>query len=399
MDPIRVRWLRLAVVAGAIAGSALVSSAVMATDEAPPIEAAPIEEPVADEPPADPPASAPAADVGDPGEQQSIVVELPPEVPLDDIAVIEFTVDADPAVVVAPDPDVVEPAAAPLEHAVMASEPEGGEGGSGGSEHEGGSGQGTPYLMTFEVDWFDTAGDAIDLVASELPLGSFELTADSQTGHGMPTSATCTYTAGSVVLECVFDNPGHGSESDGLVVPARPTATYTVTVEWPETNWTIEGANDGAQSARALCPRGGGGQGGGHEATDGGHEGTSGGEGGEGGEEGRGGEGGGGGERTTFACVHTVKMRKAAMPPPEPPPVTPEAQPILPSEPVVTVAPTTAAQVASSPVAQAAGGTLPTTGSSISLLLVLAGLLVLTGAAVAWVSRRTPTPLPRDEVL
>jgi hypothetical protein len=48
-----VRWLRLAVVAGAIAGSALVSSAVVATDELPPIDESEVS--TVDVPPIDPP--------------------------------------------------------------------------------------------------------------------------------------------------------------------------------------------------------------------------------------------------------------------------------------------------------------------------------------------------------
>ncbi len=71
------------------------------------------------------------------------------------------------------------------------------------------------------------------------------------------------------MLRCEFHNPGHGSGTDGLIVPARPTATYAVTVDWPVDGWTISGADGDGYSARDLCPRGGDGgheEGGGHEA-------------------------------------------------------------------------------------------------------------------------------------
>ena len=121
--------------------------------------------------------------------------------------------------------------------------------------------------MTFTVVWYDADGTqitALDVVLPPEVLAQFELSAASQTGKGKTTSATCTYPDGGTVLRCEFHNPGHGSGTDGLIVPARPTATYAVTVDWPVDGWTITGADGDGYSARDLCPRGGEG-GGGHE--------------------------------------------------------------------------------------------------------------------------------------
>ena len=150
------------------------------------------------------------------------------------------------------------------------------EGSSGGHEggHEGGSGQhgsgqGNPYYMTFTVDWRFDDGAPIQVLEGVLPLDwrtIFELAAASQTGSGRPTAARCTYAdTTNEMLVCEFDNPPHRSDTAGMVVPARPTATYTVTVDWDVKGWTIAGADDdGPFSARELCPRGGGGHDGDH---------------------------------------------------------------------------------------------------------------------------------------
>jgi hypothetical protein len=276
-----VRWLRLAVVAGAIAGSALVSSGVMATDELPPIDELEL------------------STITDVPATVTIVVEAPPDIAIDDIDVIEMviemviveddTTESEPAGNPSEEPEAELPTATPLatplatslEHEDVES---GHEDGHGGSGHQGGSGGGgNPYLMSFEVLWLDPDGRPLGVLDAVLPdewRSLFELSADSATGRNMPTSATCTYPDGSDVLTCVFDNPGHRSGVDGLVIPARPTATYTVTVTWPSTDWTIEGADDAPYSARDLCPRGGGG-GGGHDGDDGhgggdGHDGDDG---------------------------------------------------------------------------------------------------------------------------
>jgi LPXTG-motif cell wall-anchored protein len=167
------------------------------------------------------------------------------------------------------------------------------------------------------------------------------------------------------------------------VIPARPTATYTVTVTWPSTDWTIEGADDAPYSARDLCPRGGGG-GGGHDGDDG-HDGHD------------GGHGAVEGERTTFPCVHTVVMRQmtVVVPPADPPAVEPVVEPVAPVAPAVTDQPTEAGTaVAASPVGVTAVAAitpraLPTTGNSVSLLLLLAGLLTVAGSVVVRFSRPT----------
>ncbi len=368
-----VRWVRLAVVAGAIVGSALVSSVATATDESPSIdELVLVVEPAAtDQVPPDPP-------VTDQTDSSSIGIEQPvAEVigvapPLDDIVVIE---------ILAAEPDVIEPPVADeVDGATPDGETELGEPGvvlrsaalsdatvnpaASDTGHEGGSGgQGNPNQVTFSVTWLDQAGVTIGVLDAVLPAdwrAVFKLSATSQTGQGMPTSATCTYPAGSEVLLCEFDNSGHSSSGDGLIVPARPTATYTVTVNWPATNWTIDGANGGPYSARDTCPRGGGG-----------HE---------------------GGEGGSVACQHSVVMRQIATvvaptQPPAPPVVEPE---VVEVPPVVTVPIATvpaAAPAAESAVA--APSRLAATGGSFSMILVIAGLLVAVGSAAAGLTRRT----------
>jgi LPXTG-motif cell wall-anchored protein len=398
MRAFNVRLVRLAVAAGAIVGSALVSSVAMATDESLPIEPSP---------------TAPAPIEIDQSGADVIVIDPPPGVPFEDLAVIE---------VVTPDPEVVEPevidsAASVDESTTMsttvaspepmpaasldATDPGAVEPEEPGGEHQGGAGgQGNPYRMTFTVIWHNADGKQItdlDVVLPPEVLAQFELSAASQTGKGKVTSATCTYPDGGTVLRCEFHNPGHGSGSDGLIIPARPTATYTVTVEWPVDGWTISGADDVDYSARDLCPRGGEGGGGGHESgggeEGGGHESGGGDEGG--GHESGGGEEGGSG----VPCVHTVVMRQVApaVPPPPPPeqpqpPAAPPAQDAGVVPPVVTspaVTPPATAPEVEVQSAAAAPGSLPATGGSISMLLLIAGVLVLMGSAAAGLTRRT----------
>lgn len=365
-----VRWVRLAVVAGAIVGSALVSSVAVATDESPSIdELVLVVEPAATD---QVPPVLDQTDSSSTGIEQPIAEVIDVAPPLDDIVVIE---------ILAAEPDVIEPPVADeVDGATLDGGVELGEPGvvlrsaalpdatvnpaASDTGHEGGSGgEGNPNQVTFSVTWLDQAGMTIGVLDAVLPAdwrASFELSAASQTGKGLPTSATCTYPVGSEVLRCEFDNSGHSSSGDGLIVPARPTATYTVTVTWPATDWTIDGANDGPYSASDRCPRGGGG-----------HE-------------------GGGGE--SVACEHSVVMRQIATgvaptQPPAPPVVEPESDALVP---VVTApAPTVPAAAPAAEPVVAAQGTLAATGGSFSMILVIAGLLVAVGSAAAGLTRRT----------
>ena len=289
-----VRWVPLMIAAGAFVGSALVSSVAVANDEPPMIDQPElVVEPAAEAPaPAIPsPSDEESTDTIDIGQgDEDIVSGEAPDPSFDDIVVVEMVMpdaetagdtaapDDEPTADTAPPDPEMEAAAAettlaetasamatPVDPAAPIGEPELGtppvaeEPGEGHEEgHEGGSGgQGNPYRMTFTVIWLDPDGTPIAVLDAAFPgidwRSMFELSAASETGKGMPTSATCTYPDGSEVLRCVFDNPGHGSGADGLIVPARPTATYTVTVTWPlPPDWTIENANGGPYFARAT---------------------------------------------------------------------------------------------------------------------------------------------------
>ena len=263
--------------------------------------------------------------------------------------------------------------------------------GSGSDSHEGGGGSGSPYRMTFAVLWYTSDGEPILELLPEWRTW-FELAASSQTGSGKPTSATCAYTDGSDVLTCEFDNRGHSGIDDGMVVPARPAATYTVTVPEDPEAWTNVHANADRYSARDLCPRGGssdgghsGGPGGGHDS---GHESAVAGL--EGGTH-DGHDGGSGGGGKAVFCEHVVEMHQVAVVlPPDDPPIEEEGESPTPPEPSlpppgtespVGIAMPTVASAASSP------RTLPATGSTVSLLLVVGGLLVAAGAALTATTR------------
>lgn len=400
-----VRLVRLVVAAGAIVGSALVTSVAVAADDPPMIdESVLVTEIAVTDPSATIATTTEPSDPPEPVEPVKIDENVPVSTepvsidendpPFDDIATIEIvalesgpgaagtaepaTVDLDENVSVAADMEDDTPADDD------ATDPDAG--------HEGATGgQGNPYRMTFTVVWLDPTGTPIAVLDTVLPTdwrSVFTLWAASRTGMGMPTSATCAYPAGSDVLQCTFVNPGHGSGTEGLVVPARPTARYQVGVVWPASGWTIDGADADANpySARELCPRGGEGgeEGGGHEG--GGEEG--GGEEGGGGHEGPGGghEGPGAGHEGpggTFWCEHTVVFQQLAAPPTDPPVVDPEeeAESLPP-----TVTPAVQAPAATPAVAS---GSLAATGGSISMILVIAGLLIAAGSALAGLSRRT----------
>jgi LPXTG-motif cell wall-anchored protein len=391
-----------------------------------------------DSPPTEPPVAATPDLASTEVEQHSddVTIVTPPGTPFEDIAVIEIAAPVPD--VVGPgtvDPTVVEPTAAgageePADESVAppvsdpaavtsldtetvgtGSQDEAASEGEGehGSGHEGGSGgQGNPYQMTFTVVWYDADGQQIttlDVILSPEVLSQFELSATSRTGKGKVTSATCTYPEGGTVLRCQFDNPGHGSGSDGLIIPARPTATYTVSVD-PITGWTISGANGDAYSARNLCPRGSGGghEEGGHEEgghEEGGHEEGGHEEGGheEGGhEEGGHEEGGheeGGHEGGSVPCVHIVVMRQVPLitpPPPTQPPAAPAPESGVVPAVTTPVATTTTAPSEPEPAAQSfatAPSSLPATGGSISMIVFAAGVLLAMGSALAGLTRRT----------
>ena len=397
-----VRLIRLMVAAGALAGSALVTSvAVAADDPSATDESVLVAEPVTTDPSTTAPAPTETSDPPDTTlpvivDKNELDTTVPftvdkNEPPIDDIATIEIvTVDSEPvgsdAVLI--DADTQVPATA----AMVDGTPPGDTTTEPDAGHEGATGgQGNPYRMTFSVVWLDPAGKQIAVLDAVLPTdwrSVFELSASSRTGKGMPTSATCFYPLGNDVLQCTFHNPGHGSDTDGLVVPARPTATYQVSVVWPASGWTIDGANAGPYSARELCPRGGDGEGGGgHEGTDGGSGGAeTGGEGGTGHEGGGGsGGGGGGGGGGTFWCEHTVVFQQLAAPPVDPPVDPPVVDPVV--DPEVEVLPPAVQAPAATPTV--GSGSLAATGGSISMILVIAGLLIAVGSALAGLSRRT----------
>jgi hypothetical protein len=364
MRRFEVRRVPLLIAAGAFVGSTLVSSVAVASDESPSIdEPVLVIEPAATTPapaipPSDDPSTTAEGDIGtiDIGRGSDDMISVAaPDPSFDDIAVVEMVVPDVVAVDGAAMPsEPAGPLSAPASDASPAAEApdEGHEGGSGG--------QGNPYNMTFSVTWLDSNGTPIGVLDAVLPSNwrtAFSLSASSETGKGMPTSATCTYPAGSDALECVFDNPGHGSS--GLVVPARPTATYTVTVTWPPPDWTIDGANAGPYFARDLCPRGGG------------QEGDSG---------------------VGVDCAHPVVLRQRAAvivtPVPSVPPATeaeveaplPVAAPpaATPTDPATAVAPTATST-----------RSLAATGGSVWMILLIATLLVTIGSVAASTARRT----------
>jgi LPXTG-motif cell wall-anchored protein len=259
-------------------------------------------------------------------------------------------------------------------------------GGSGG-EHSGGGGTGDPYRMTFEVSWRLPDGSTIPVLDDVLPSdwqSLFDLAAASETGGGKPTSAHCTYLPDSTDLVCEFENPGkHSSVTDGMVVPGKPTATYSVTVLWPVSGWTIDGANDGPYSARDLCPRGGHGDDSGH---DGGHDSdhveTL---------EAEPPDGGG------SICVHTVVMRKSPVipvpPPVEPPAQVPPVVEVPAAAPPQSQTPVPPEAAPPTPVAEVLPATvtpraLPATGNTATSTLMIGAIILGLGGCLSVLARR-----------
>jgi len=430
MGSSRTRWIRLTAVTAVVVGAGLVSSAAPATagersTSDPPVEdPVPVESPVPDQPVVVDLLVDPAPDVPSPDSEPAALEE-----PAADPITVERT--AEPAPEIEPEPtgpssqevigDEAEPdeseqpeaaqtqtgdvdvvaAQASLERtlgpAVAAIQPpqevtEQDDSSHDDSSHEGGSGgNGNPYRMTFAVLWYTASGEPILELLPEWRTW-FELAASSQTGSGKPTSATCAYAEGSDVLTCEFDNRGHSGIDDGMVVPARPGATYTVMVPENPEAWTNVNANGGRYSARDLCPRGGssdgghsGGPGDGHDS---GHESAVAGLEGDTHDEHEGGSGGG---DKAFFCEHVVEMHQLAVVlPPTDPPIEEEGESPTPPEPSVSPPDTESPVGAVRPTVAAAASTprtLPATGSTVSLMLVVGGLLVAAGAALTATTR------------
>ena len=226
---------------------------------------------------------------------------------------------------------------------------------------------GNPYRMTFAAVWFTAAGDPILELAAESS-SWFNLAAASQTGSGKPTTATCSYPEGSNVLVCEYENSGHKSVVDGMVVPARQTATYTVSVVGDPDAWSIANANGGPYSARDLCPRG--------DGSD-----------------------SGAGSEVRY-CEHTIEMQQIAIViPPMIPPVDPPPPPAV-EPPAVEPAAAVLPAAATPPLAQKV---LPATGGSVSVMLAIGVLMVAAGVMMFALTRRRVDPLalcireaPRD---
>jgi LPXTG-motif cell wall-anchored protein len=244
-----------------------------------------------------------------------------------------------------------------------------------GGDHTGGGGMGTPYRMNFAVTWRSPDDAVVPVLDDTLPADwrtIFDLSAASATGSGKTTTAHCTYPENSSDLACEFDNPGHASGSDGMVVPGKQTATYTVNVLWPTNGWTIEGANDGPYSARSLCPRGDHG-----ETPEAAAK-----------------------EDEEFSCLHTVVMRQdevtseppATDPPATDPPVIED--PVAPAPPddremAAPVDPPPAPVVASESPAPTTA-TLPATGGSTMIQLAAGAVMLVLGGCLLALARRRP---------
>ncbi len=399
MDTSKRRFIRLAIVSAAAAGVAMASPAiaVAVADESEVIEAAPIDEN------SDPPIAVLTTEPlvielvveGDPlTDPTDSLDDAQPEEPAEDDTVLTAT---EPELIGAePGPAVAALAAeSGDEHTDSGGEEHSGGPGENGGEHTGGGGTGDPYRMTFEVSW--RLPDDSTIPVLEVPLEwrtMFDLAAASATGGDKPTSAHCTYPDDSTHLACEFENPGkHSSVTDGMIVPGKPTATYSVTVLWPVSGWTIDGANDGPYSARDLCPRGGhdddSGHDGGHDSGhDSGHVETL---------EADVPEGGG------SICVHTVVMRQPLVIP-EPSPVEPPAQvppvvevPAAAPPQIQTPVPPEAAPT--TPVTEALPATatpraLPATGNTATTTLMIGAIILgLGGCLYVLARRRNDLPL------
>lgn len=211
---------------------------------------------------------------------------------------------------------------------------------------------GNPTRLLFAVQWKTNDGVIHDQApAAVLAAGwqsSFRLDGTSKTG-----TAVCTYAPGATVLECVYDNPGHGT-NPGLVVPGNPKATYDVAVTGVPAAWTPDATTLGTFVGRDTCPRGGG-EGDEHVTLGNLTAKEDGGEG-------------------PFVCTHTVMLVQD----PAPPTTTTTA-----TTSQATTATTTQAVVEGAEIT----ATLPATGSDsaglvgLGVLLVATGILLVSGSA------------------
>lgn len=221
---------------------------------------------------------------------------------------------------------------------------------------------GNPTRILFAVEWLGHDGVLVtEAPDARLPDGwraAFVLTGTSKKGE-----AICTFAEGSGVLECTYDNPGHGDEP-GLVVPGNPTATYDVAVAGVPDRWDPDPADLGTFVGRDVCPRGHG-----SNAED----------------------------EHSFVCTHTVRLIEQAPPPEETttttttttaPPAVPEAVP-----PTTEPAPTTVAPGVEVLPETVAAQTLPPTGPA-HLWLIPVGLTLVGLGALALRQSRRAVPAP-----
>lgn len=108
----------------------------------------------------------------------------------------------------------------------------------------GASGEGSPTLLTFVVNWVPVAGQ--DAAAD---LSEFKLHASTDKG-----SALCTYPEKGGSLVCVYTNRGgHAGESDALVMPGGEKHEFRVSVEKVPRGWEVNEATVGTFLGRSIC--------------------------------------------------------------------------------------------------------------------------------------------------
>ena len=145
----------------------------------------------------------------------------------------------------------------------------------------------------FAVAWQGWDGAVLPGPPADLTIGwEGDFVLEGSVNMGPRGTARCVYEPGNPVLDCVYENPGHGGKMPGLILPGSPQAEYTVTVADVPAGWKVDTTTIGTFVGRDTCPRG-------HDdGHDGGHEGetptiAA--------EEGGGGEGGN-------SCTHTVVL-------------------------------------------------------------------------------------------